>query len=115
MTEIKEIEIDIVPHSGCSVVHVRGDINWRTSPELRAAILDLVEKRSQKCVIVDLQGASHLDSSGISSFVEALVAARKNGARLILSGLSESSRRVMDLTRLSSLFETTETVEQALR
>ncbi len=115
MTEAKEIEIDIVRHGGCSVVHVYGDINWKTSPELRAAILDLIEKRSQKRVIVDLQGTSRLDSSGISSFVEALVAAKKTGARFILSAMTESSRRVLALTRLSSLFETSETVEQALQ
>ena len=115
MTEAKEMEIDIVRHGGCSVVHVHGDINWKTSPELRAAILDLIEKRSQKRVIVDLQGTSRLDSSGISSFVEALVAAKKTGARFILSAMKDSSRRVLELTRLSSLFETTDTVEQALQ
>ncbi len=114
MASTKEIEIDTVRRGGCSVVHVCGDINWKTSPELRAVILDLIERRSQERVIVDLAGTSRLDSSGISSFIEALVSAKKRKARFILSGLSESSRRVLALTRLSSLFETTDTVEQAL-
>lgn len=115
MTQTREMEIDIVRHGDVSIVHVRGDVNWETSPKLRAAILNLIQKRSQKRVITDLKGANHIDSSGISSFVEVLEAAKKAGARFILSGLSEASRRVLELTRLNTVFEATDTVEQALQ
>lgn len=115
MTQAKEMEIDIASHGGYSVVRVYGDINWRTSPELRAAILDLIEKRLRERVIVDLSGTTHLDSSGISSFVEALMAAKRRGSRFILSGLDGAARHVLELTRLIGVFEITESVRQALQ
>src|SRR3989442_1067285 len=115
MAQMREIEIDIVCHlDGCSVLHIHSDINWKTSPRLRAAILDLIERRFQERVIVDLNGTRHLDSSGVSSLVEGFIAAKKRKARLILSSLA-SRRRVLNSTRLSGLFETTDTVEQALQ
>lgn len=115
MASARGMEIDIVPHGVCSVVHVRGDIDWNTSPGLRAAILDLIERRSQKRVIVNLKEACRLDSSGIASFIEAFGAAQKSGARLILSGLSKSVRRALELTGFNRVFELTDTVEQALQ
>lgn len=115
MAQTKKIEIEIALCGGSSVVHVQGDINWKTSPELRTAILDLIQSQPQERVIVNLRGVSHLDSSGISSFIEALEAAKKKGSRFILSGLNESIRHVLVVTRLNRIFEITATVAQALR
>ncbi|MBI3695472.1 MAG: STAS domain-containing protein [Acidobacteria bacterium] len=115
MTKDKELEIDIIRWGGCSVVHVEGDINWKTSPKLRAAILALFERRGQERVIVDLERAHHIDSSGVSSFIEGLQAATEKRARFILSGLNQQARHMLELTRLSTLFQITQSVEQALR
>ena len=65
-----EIEVRIVCNGACSTVHLEGDINWRTSPGVRAAILELFERGSEKRVIVDLKGAEHIDSIGASVLVE---------------------------------------------
>lgn len=111
----KDIDIDIVRNGPCSVVHVQGEIDLQTSPSLRAAILDLFENRGQERVILDLTGVKYIDSSGIASLVEGLQEARKRNARFILSGLNEAPRHVLDLTRLTSVFEITQTVEEALR
>ena len=115
MMQTKEMEIDIASQGEHCVVRVYGDINWRTSPELRTAILELTEKHLYERIIVDLSGAAHLDSSGVSSFIEALVAAKRQGSRFILSGLSEQARHLLELTRLTGVFEIAGSVEQALR
>ena len=111
----KDIDINIVRNGPCSIVEVQGDIDLKTSPELRFAILDLFEKRGQERVILDLRGVNYIDSSGIASLVEGLQEAKKKKARFILSGLNESPRRVLELTRLTGVFEVTQTVEEALR
>ena len=115
-TMSKNVDIDITfLHTGaCSVVHVRGDVDLTSSPELRAALLGLFKRGSLERVIVDLQGAKHIDSSGIASLVEGWHEAKKRNARFILSGLNESARRMLDLTRLSGVFEITPTVDEAL-
>jgi len=115
MTKNNELGIDIVRWGGCSVVQVEGDINWKTSPRLRAAILDLFENRGQRRVIVDLERTHHIDSSAVSSFIEGLQSAKKRSAHLILSCLNKQARHLLELTRLNTLFEITQTVEQALK
>jgi len=110
----KDIEINIDRNGACSVVHVEGDIDLKTSPELRAAILDLYEKRGQERVILDMAGVNYIDSSGVASLVEGLQEAKKRKARFILSALKDSPRHVLELTRLNKVFEITKTVDEAL-
>ncbi len=83
----QEIEVRIVCNGACSTVHLEGDINWRTSPGVRAAILELFERGSEKRVIVDLKGAEHIDSTGASVLVEGFDAAAKRNMDFILTGL----------------------------
>ena len=97
------------------MVQIQGDIDLKSSPQVRAAILDLFEKRGQERVILDLKGVNYIDSSGVASLVEGLQEAKKRKARFILSCLNEAPRHVLDLTRLTSVFEITQTVEEALK
>jgi len=112
--KIMNIEIDRIGDGSCSVVHVQGDVDMKTSSEVRTVILDLIENQDQKRVIVDLSGAQHVDSSGVASFIEGLREAKKRNARFILCGLNEAPRHVLDVTCLSSVLEITPTVEEAL-
>jgi len=111
----KDLEINIVRNGACSVVHIEGDIDLKTSPDLRAAILDLYEKRGQERVILDLSAVKYIDSSGVASLVEGLQEAKKRNARFILSALNDAPRHVLELTRLNKVFEITKTVDEALQ
>ena len=82
-----EIEVRMFCNRPCSIVHAEGDISWKTSPDVRAAILELFERGSEKRVIVDLKGAEHIDSTGASVLVEGFDAAAKRNMDFILTGL----------------------------
>lgn len=110
----RDIDIDITRKGACSVMHVRGEVNWKSSPEFRGALLDLFENRGQKLVVVDLKEVQRMESSGVSILVEGLQAANKREAHLILACLSEAARHILELTRLACVFEITETVAEAL-
>jgi anti-sigma B factor antagonist len=110
----KTIEIDIERSGVRSVVHVEGDINWETSPKLRSAILDLFDNRHQRYVVMDLNQVAHMDSSGVSTLIEGLQAARRSNGRFVLSGLAPSARHVLQLTRLASIFEIVDAPGQAM-
>jgi|ERR1051326_6549055 anti-sigma B factor antagonist len=110
----RDLEIDISRTGSCSVLHARGDINWDNSPLLRASILDLLEKRGQKTVIVDLGEVRRMESSGVSVLIEGLQLAARKNARFMLTRLNDSIRRMLDLTRLTSAFEITESLPEAL-
>jgi anti-sigma B factor antagonist len=108
------IDIYTTPEGDCAVARVRADIDFRTSPALRTALLDLLGKQRKKCVVLDLECVRRIDSSGVASLVEGWREARRRHARLILTGVNDSLRRMLALTRLSGLFEVKPTVKEAL-
>ena len=108
----RDLEINIVRTGANSVVHLKGDVDLKTSPELRSTILDLLIKRGQERVVLDLKGVGYMDSSGIATLVEGLKEAKSRKARFILSGVGEGVRHVLDLTRLTSAFEIVKTADE---
>ena len=110
----RPIDIYTTPEGDFAVARVLGDIDFRTSPALRTALLDLFGKQRQKCLILDLERVQRIDSSGVASLVEGWREARRRDARLILTGVNDSIARVLALTRLAGLFEVRRTVKAAL-
>lgn len=98
-----------------SVVSVGGDINYSNSGELQAAINQALTQDHLARLIVDLQGVSHIDSSGLGTLVGGLREAKHKNVCFVLCGLEKSLRRVLERTRLSTLFEIRPTRQAALQ
>jgi anti-sigma B factor antagonist len=81
---------------------------------LRKTLLKELRETKTPRVILNLTGVRYIDSSGVASLVEGLKAARDQGLRFILYGLSPSAREVLQLSRLIKIFEVFDTEEQAL-
>jgi anti-sigma B factor antagonist len=64
---------------------------------------------------VNLGGVSYIDSSGIASLVEVLRAAQDAKKRLVLFGVGGAVLQVLQLTRLTGIFEIVQTEEQVLQ
>jgi len=98
--------------SEATIVDVSGDVDMGTSPDLRKALLESLKATSR--LVVNLSAVRYVDSSGIASLVEVLKEARNKKKRLVLFGLTTGVREVLQLTRLTKIFEICETEEQAL-
>jgi anti-sigma B factor antagonist len=98
-----------------SVVSVAGDIDWKNSGELHAAINQALTRDRLSRLVVDLNGVSRIDSSGIGTLLDGLREARHKNVRFVLCGLENSLRRVLERTRLSTLFEIRPTRQAALQ
>lgn len=64
-------------------------------------------------LVIDLSGVTAIDSAGIRALVRGHTSALRLGGRLRLAALSSEVRRVLDLSHLSSVFETYESIEAA--
>ena len=71
----------------CSVVHVDGDVDWKTSSEVHTAILEVMNGCEER-VVVDLKGVKHIDSIGASVLVRAFDEAEKRKIDFLLTGLN---------------------------
>jgi len=97
---------------GTTIVDVTGDIDMRTSPGLRRTLLDSLKETPR--LVVNLREVRYVDSSGIASLVEVLKEARNTEKRLVLFGLNKTVHQVLQLTRLTTIFEIRETEKEAL-
>jgi anti-sigma B factor antagonist len=97
-----------------TIFDITGHIDLASSPELRKTLLKELRENKTPRVIMNLTGVRYIDSSGVASLVEGLKAARDQGLRFILFGLSPSAREVLQLSRLINIFEVHENEEQSL-
>ena len=99
--------------TGTTIVDVSGDIDMGTSPGLRKILLESLKKAPR--LVVNMREVRYVDSSGVASLVEVLKEARITQKRLVLFGLNTAVHEVLQLTRLTTIFEIRETEEEALQ
>ncbi|HYM07733.1 MAG TPA: STAS domain-containing protein [Terriglobales bacterium] len=98
-----------------SVLCVMGDIDITTVTELRAVINGLLTEEGAVRLIVDLSGVAHIDSSGIGALLEGLHQANQKHMHFLLCGMNQATRRMLERTRLSLVFDTCPTVVEGLQ
>ncbi|HMD42031.1 MAG TPA: STAS domain-containing protein [Candidatus Acidoferrum sp.] len=99
---------------GFTIFDITGDIDLAHSPQMRKALLGEIKEKKIPKVFLNMKNVRYIDSSGIASLVEGLKASRDVGTRLILFGLNNSVREVMQLSRLQKIFEIFDDEAQAL-
>ena len=87
------------------VVRVCGDLDAETVPELRDTLTELIDRQGVVSLVVDLQGLTFIDSSGIYALVQALKHAQLRGADLTLTGVSAGAHKVLDICGLTGVFD----------
>ncbi len=97
------------------VVHVSGNLDWTTSSQLRTDVNELIQSTRPACVIVDLAGVTHLDSSGIGALLASLRDANQKHVTFLLAALNRSLRHLLERTQLHTIFDIRSTVQDALR
>lgn len=97
---------------GTTIVDVVGQIDLGNSPALRKTLLESLKGTDR--LAVNLIAVKYIDSSGVASLLEVLKEARQSRKRLVLFGLTAAVSQVLQLTRLTGVFEIRENEEQAL-
>jgi anti-sigma B factor antagonist len=84
-------------------IHVRGELDMSTAPELREPLLRLA-KGEGVYVTLDLSGLAFVDSTGLSVLVTGLKRLRQQGGDLTLRSPTPATRRVLEITGLTEVF-----------
>lgn len=95
-----------------TIVDLVGQIDLGSSPALRKTLLNSLKTTNH--LAINLGGVSYIDSSGIASLVEVLQEAQNAKKRLVLFGVGGAVFQVLQLTRLTGVFEIAQTEEQVL-
>ena len=96
-----------------TIVDVVGEIDLGSSPALRKTLMDVLNTTEH--LAINLSAVRYVDSSGIASLVEVLQAGRKAKKRVVLFGVTPAVMQVLQLTRLTGVFDIFSTEEQMLQ
>lgn len=98
-----------------SIVDLVGRVTFGESVgQMRDTLQNLAEGGA-KNILVNLQGASYLDSSALSELVAAHICLTNAGGRIKLLHPQSMVKRVLQITRLYTVFETYEDEALALQ
>jgi len=101
------------PDGRTVIIEAVGEIDLRCSAAFQQALLEPLEKKPER-MIVDLAGVSYMDSSGVASLVKLLSRVRRGKIDLKLASLRPRVRSVFEITRLDTVFDVADTVQEAL-
>ena len=98
---------------GVTVVVPSGRLDVAGAPSLKEAVGDAIKNGTPRLVI-DMEGVSFVDSTGLGSVIAALKQIRSSQGDLRLAAPNQQVRGVLELTTLDRVFPYYSTVEEAL-
>jgi anti-anti-sigma factor len=105
--------------SGRIVLTVRGTLHGGSNPLLRGTLARYADHPGVRCVEVNIDGLTFIDSEAIDTLVGALERLRRRGVELVLSGVTPEAYRVLEVCGMMSVFaladEQSDAGEQDLR
>jgi anti-sigma B factor antagonist len=99
--------------SGITVLAPSGRLDVVGAPALKEAVSEAM-KNGHPRLVIDMEGVTFVDSSGLGSVVSALKQVRTSKGDLRLAAPNQQVRVVLELTTLDRVFPYFATVEEAL-
>jgi anti-sigma B factor antagonist len=108
-----DFDVETAERSGANVLTLRGEIDVYTAPQLRQAIVDVVDRGATN-LIVDMAQVDFLDSTGLGVLVEGLKRIKAKDGSLSIVATQGKILKIFDITGLNRAFPIHASVEEAL-
>jgi anti-anti-sigma factor len=96
-----------------NVLSLEGDIDLHASPAVTESLNAVIRKKPE-VVVIDLSGATFIDSAGIAVLILAMQEVEAYGGKFFVSGLKETLRSIFETSRLDRTFRIFPDVDTAL-
>ncbi len=113
VTPLEISESQVQP--GVAVVTVSGKVMLGAEPGAIEETINKLLARGDKKIVVDLSGVSHIDSTGIGTFIASLGKVMQVGGTLAMAAATGVVREGFRITRLDRVFRFFPDVETALK
>jgi anti-sigma B factor antagonist len=101
-------------HSHLTVITLKGHITGGPQAVEFSTHLNKLVASGTKHIIADLAGISLINSSGLGMLVGGLTTMRKNGGTMRFAAIPQNVMSLLEMTRLSTVFDMYETVDAAV-
>jgi anti-sigma B factor antagonist len=95
------------------VLEARGRITLGPETESLRQRLKTTAESGHKRIVIDLAGVDYIDSAGLGTLVAGASSVRRVGGELKLANLTSRVHDLMQITRLSTLFEVYDGLDKA--
>jgi anti-sigma B factor antagonist len=98
-----------------NLIHVSliGSLMNQTQIESLLVDLDGYFKDGFQKIIIDLSDMNYMNSTGLSILINIFTKARNGGGEVVISNIPEKINQLLIITKLNSIFNIEETVEDA--
>jgi len=86
-----------------SVVDLNGEIDVYTSPKVKEAISDLIDK-GHYAIVINLENVRYIDSTGLGVLIGGLKRVREHSGTVHLVCTNPQIRKIFDITGLAKVF-----------
>lgn len=104
--------VDTAVEDGIHIFRVTGDIDLKSSPQLRARLQAALKSRPRG-ILIDMKGCPYIDSSGIATLVECLQGVRAAQSKMAIASVAPRVRDIFEIAHLEDIFPMFETAELA--
>ena len=114
--EPRDVDFDLVTREirdGTFVVGLSGEVDLYTAPELKSELLRIVAEDPER-IVVDLSGATFVDSTTLGVLLGAVKRLRMSGGELVIVCSDLNIRRILSITLLDRAFTIYDTLDDAL-
>jgi anti-anti-sigma factor len=108
------MEIQEQRHGAVTVFKPLGAICQDDAESIKQRMLEVLGRTLGRFV-VDTSAVPYVDSAGLETLVDVAEVLAQSGLALKISGINDTLREVFDLTELSSMFESFEDINSAVR
>jgi anti-anti-sigma factor len=109
------LNIQVRPEGKSAVISIKGKVNFEVTPQLREAIKETVASQQPNILVINLEGVSFIDSSGLGLLVAARNSVDKNNGNLHLCCIPAQVKKVFDQTNLTNYFSIFANEQDALK
>lgn len=86
------------------IVDLDGRVLINTASALRKKVEELLD-RGERRILLNLRGVPHMDSSGLGELTRSHASTYNFGGQIKLLGLTERVERLVEISRLDTVFE----------
>src|SRR5260370_13983991 len=115
--EVEPVTLDVESRqtdSGVTVLAPSGRLDVVGAPALKEAVSEAMKQNGHPRLVIDMEGVTFVDSSGLGSVVSALNQVRTSKGDLSLAPPNQHVRAVLEPPALDRVFPYVSTVEDAL-
>ena len=109
------MKLKVTEREGVTLIMIDGHVALGQNEELMREKIRQQLEAGKTRIVLDLGRVSFMDSEGLSELLRANVTAGRHGAVIKLANLTKKLDKLMDVTKLSLIFERYRSVEEAVR